>query len=82
MDWWGRLWGARKQLSLAGLAPFLPGERLWAVVVLGVVLILAVCWLAHRTKDEEDVEIKTPILSLRRGTSKRPKPKGKNNTKT
>lgn len=74
MDWWGRLWGARRKLSLAGLAPFLTGNRLWiaagAVVLLGVALIIAVCWLAHRTKDEKDVEIETPILSVRRGSSK------------
>jgi hypothetical protein len=74
MDWWGRLWGARKW-SLAGLAPFLSGDRMWiaagAVVVPGVALIIAVCWLAHRTKDEKDVEIESPILSLRRGKPKR-----------
>jgi hypothetical protein len=77
MDWWGRLWGAKKQLSVAALAPFLSGDRLWiavgAVVLLGVALIIAVCWLAHRTKDEKNVEIETPILSVRRGSSKRPK---------
>jgi len=79
MNWLGRLWAERKQWSAAALAPFLSGDRLWiavgAVVVLGVALILAVCWLAHRTKGEEDVEIETPILSLRRGSSKRPKEK-------
>jgi hypothetical protein len=81
MDLLGRLWGARKKLSLAGLAPFLSGDRLWiatgAVVLLGVALIIAVCWLAHRTKDEKDVEIETPILSVRRGKSKRRGKKGK-----
>jgi hypothetical protein len=46
-----------------------------AVVVIGVALILAVCWLDHRTKDEGDVEIETPFLSLRRGSSKRAKQK-------
>jgi hypothetical protein len=67
MDWWGRLWGVRKQLSVAAAAPFLGGERLWAIVVLGVTLILAVCWLACRLKDDD---IETPILSVRRGASK------------
>ncbi len=79
MDWLGRLWGAKKQLSAAALAPFLSGDRLWiavgALVILGVALIIAVCWLAHRTKGEEDIEIESPILSLRRGSSKRPKEK-------
>ena len=75
MDWWGRVWGAKKGLSFAVVAPFLSGERLWAVVALGVVLILAVCWLAYRTKDEKDVEIETPILSVRRGAPKRSKEK-------
>jgi hypothetical protein len=83
MDWWGRFWGARKW-SLAGLAPFLRGDRLWiaavAVVVLGVVLILAVCWLVQRMKDENDVEIETPILSVRRG-SKRSKESEKESEK-
>jgi hypothetical protein len=69
MDWLGRLWGARKW-SVAGLAPFLSGDRMWIAVValaaLGVVLIWAVCWLAHRTEGDE---IKTPILTWRRGTS-------------
>jgi hypothetical protein len=77
MDWWGRFWGAKKW-SLAGLAPFLTDDRLWiaagAVVLLGIALIIAVCWLAHRMKDEKDVEIKTPILSVRRG-AERPKEK-------
>jgi hypothetical protein len=77
MDLLGRLWGAKGKLSLAGLAPFLTGDRLWiavgAVVLFGVALIVAVCWLTHRTKDEDDVEIETPILSVRRGSSKRPK---------
>ena len=75
MDRLGRLWAETKQWSAAALAPFLSGERLWAVVVLGVALILAVCWLASRTKDEKDVEIETPILSLRRGASRRSKQK-------
>ena len=74
MDWWGRLWGAKKW-SLAGIAPFLSGDRMWiaagAVVLVVVALIIAVCWLAHRTEDEEHVEIETPILSVRRGMSKR-----------
>jgi hypothetical protein len=77
MDWWGRFWGAKKW-SLAGLAPFLNDDRLWiaagAVVLLGIALIIAVCWLAHRMKDEKDVEIKTPILSVRRG-AEQPKEK-------
>ena len=76
MDLLGRLWGARKW-SLAGLAPFFSGDRLWvavgAVVLLGIVLILAVCWLVHRMKDEKDIEIETPILSVRRGLSKQPR---------
>jgi hypothetical protein len=75
MDWLGRLWGARKW-SVAGLAPFLSGDRLWiavvAVVVLGLGLIAAVCWLVQRMKGDEDVEIETPILTVRRGP-KRPK---------
>ena len=75
-------WGAKKQLSVAAAAPFLSGERLWAIVVLGVALILAVCWLANRTKGEEDVEIESPILSVRRGSSKRPKKKEKDGAKT
>jgi hypothetical protein len=68
MDWSGRLWGARKW-SVAGLAPFLSGDRLRivtvAVVALGVALIGAVCWLT-RTSKGEDVEIESPILSFRR----------------
>jgi hypothetical protein len=81
MDRLGRLWAEKKQWSAAALAPFLSGERLWAVVVLGVALIGAVCWLDHRTKDEGDVEIETPFLSLRRGSSKRSKQK-KDDAKT
>jgi hypothetical protein len=77
MDWWERIRGAKKW-SLAGLAPFLSGDRLWiaisAVVLLGVVLVIAVCWLAHRMKDEEDVEIETPILSVRRGSKRSKEP--------
>jgi hypothetical protein len=73
MDWWGRLWGAR-MWSVAGLAPFLSGDRLWiavgAVVLLGVALILAVCWLVQRMKGDEDVEIETPILTVRRGSKR------------
>jgi len=84
MDWLGRLWGAKKRLSVAGLAPFLSGDRLWiavgAVVLLGVALILAVCWLAQRTNGEEDVEIETPLLSLRRG-SRRAKENEKDDAK-
>jgi hypothetical protein len=68
MDWWGRFWGARKQLTVAAAAPFLSGERLWAIVVLGIVLILAVCWLACRFKDDD---IETPLITLRRGKSKK-----------
>jgi hypothetical protein len=68
MDWWERIWGARKQLTVAAAAPFLSGERLWALVVLGIALILAVCWLACRMKDDD---IETPILSVRRGKSKK-----------
>jgi len=68
MNWLGRLWAERKQWSAAALAPFLSGDRLWiavgAVVVLGVALILAVCWLAHRTKGEEDVEIDQKDLRI------------------
>lgn len=71
MDWWGRLWGAKKWF-LAGLAPFLSDDRMWiaagAVVVVVVALILAVCWLACRLKDDD---IETPILTVRRGMSKR-----------
>lgn len=67
MDWWGRLWGAKKW-SLAGVPAFLSGERLWAIVVLGIVLILAVCWLACRFKDDD---IETPLITLRRGKSKK-----------
>jgi hypothetical protein len=37
-----------------------------ALVVFGVVLVWAVCWLAHRTEGDE---IKTPILTWRRGSS-------------
>jgi hypothetical protein len=70
MDWWGRLWGAKKW-SLAAVAPFLSGERLWAIVVLGLVLgialILAVCWLACRFKDDD---IETPLINVRRAKSK------------
>jgi hypothetical protein len=76
MDFLGRLWGARTKLSLAGLAPFISGDRLWiavgAMALLGVALILAVCWLVLRTKDE-DIDIETPILTVRRG---KPKTKG------
>jgi hypothetical protein len=43
MDKLGRLWAEKKQWSAAAAAPFLSGERLWAIVVLGIVLILAVC---------------------------------------
>ena len=68
MDWWGRLWGARKQLSVAAAAPFLGGERLWAIVVLGLALIIAVCWLACRFKDDD---IESPLITLRRGKPKR-----------
>jgi hypothetical protein len=67
MDWLERIWGARKQLSVAAAAPFLTGERMWAVVVLGVALIIAVCWLACRFKDDD---IETPLITLRRGKSK------------
>ena len=71
MDWWGRFWGGKKW-SLAGLAPFLTGDRLWivagAVVVLGVALIIAVCWLACRFKDDD---IETPLINVRRGNSKK-----------
>ena len=66
MDWWGRFSGAKKW-SLAAVAPFLAGERLWAVVVLGIALILAVCWLAYQFKDDD---IETPLITLRRGKSK------------
>jgi hypothetical protein len=55
-------------ITVAAAAPFLSGERLWALVVLGIALILAVCWLACRMKDD-DIEI--PILSVRRGKSKK-----------
>lgn len=74
MDWWERIWEARKQLSVAAAVPFLSGERLWAVVVLAIALILAVCWLACRMKDDD---IESPILSVRRGKSKRKGPKEK-----
>jgi hypothetical protein len=74
MDWWGRFWGAKKW-SLAGLALPLSGDQLWimvgAVVLLGIALILAVCWLACRMKDDD---IETPILTVRRG-SKRSSPR-------
>jgi hypothetical protein len=72
MDKLGRLWAEKKQWSAAAAAPVLSGERLWAIVVLGIVLILAVCWLACRLKDDD---IETPILSVRRGSSKRSKEK-------
>jgi type VI protein secretion system component VasK len=71
MDWWGRFWGA-KQWSLAGLALPLSGDQLWivvgAVVLLGIALILAVCFLACRMKDDD---IETPILSVRRGSKQK-----------
>ena len=71
MDWWGRFWGAKKW-SLAGLALPLSGDQLWivvgAVVLLGIALILAVCFLACRMKDDD---IETPILSVRRGSKQR-----------
>lgn len=76
MDWWGRLWGARKQLSVAAATPFLTGERMWAVVVLGLALIIAVCWLACRLKDDD---IETPLITLRRGKSKRKDPEESEN---
>jgi hypothetical protein len=73
MDWWGRFWGGKKW-SLAGLTPILTGDRLWiavgAVALLGVILIIAVCWLAHWMKDENEVEIETPILTVRRGSKR------------
>jgi hypothetical protein len=74
MDWWGRFLGARKLLSVAAAAPFLGGERLWAIVVLGVTLILAVCWLACRFKDDD---IETPLITLRRGKWKGRGPEAK-----
>jgi type VI protein secretion system component VasK len=71
MDWWGRFWGAKKW-SLAGLALPLSGDQLWimvgAVVLLGIALILAVCFLACRMKDDD---IETPILSVRRGSKQK-----------
>jgi hypothetical protein len=86
MHWWGRLWGARKKLSFAAAAPFLSGDLLWvtvgALALLAVALIAAVCWLALRTKEDEDVEIESPILSLRRGSSKRAKENEKGHAKT
>lgn len=71
MDWWGRFWGAKKW-SLAGLALPLSGDQLWimvgAAVLLGIALILAVCFLACRMKDDD---IETPILSVRRGSKQK-----------
>jgi hypothetical protein len=81
MDWWWRLWGARGKLTLAGLAPFLSGDRLWivvgAVVLLGIALILAVCWLACRMKDDD---IETPILTVRRGSKRKQSEEESENT--
>jgi hypothetical protein len=71
MDWWGRFLGARKLLSVAVATPFLTGERMWAVVVLGLALIIAVCWLACRFKDDD---IESPLITLRRGKSKQRDP--------
>jgi hypothetical protein len=72
MDWWGRFWGGKGKWSFAGLAPFVPGDRLWivvgAVVLLGIALILAVCWLACRLRDDD---IETPILTIRRGSNRK-----------
>jgi hypothetical protein len=71
MDWWGRFWGAKKW-SLAGLALPLSGDQLWivvgAVVLLGIALILAVCFLACWMKNDD---IETPILSVRRGSKQK-----------
>ena len=38
-----------------------------AVLVVGIALILAVCWLACRFKDDD---LETPLITLRRGKSK------------
>jgi hypothetical protein len=37
-------------------------------VLLGIALILAVCWLACRMKDDD---IETPILTVRRGSKRK-----------
>ena len=71
MDWWGRFSGLKKWF-LAAPFPFLEEDRLWAVALFGIVLIAAVCLLAFLLRDDD---IETPILTVRRGKSKRKDPK-------
>lgn len=74
MDFWRRLWDGKKWFAAAPFTPLLSGDRLWIVAValllLGVALIVAVCWLACRDNTDE---VETPILSWRRKSSNRPR---------
>jgi hypothetical protein len=66
MDWWGRARDAKKWLAAVPFASIFSGDKLWIVAVafllLGVVLVLAVCWLASRDNTDQ---VDSPILRWR-----------------